>query len=75
MRWVFLSVIVVLAIATLIFALQNFRVVPLEFLNFSLRAPLAVLIVAFYLLGMATGGSLLAMIRWAMEGYKGPAAS
>ena len=46
MRWVFLSVIVVLAIATLIFALQNFRVVPVEFLNFSLRAPLAVLIVA-----------------------------
>ena len=75
MRWVFLSVIAVLAIVTLIFALQNFQVVTVSFLNFSLRAPLAVLIIAFYLLGMATGGSLWAMIRWAMEGYKRPVAS
>jgi lipopolysaccharide assembly protein A len=69
-----LAVVAVLAIATLIFALQNLQLVTVSFLNFSLRVPLAVLIAVIYLLGMATGGSLWATVRWALEGSKRPVA-
>jgi uncharacterized integral membrane protein len=74
MRWVHMAVIALLAIAVLIFAVQNLQSVTVAFLNFRLAAPLAVLAVVIYLLGMATGGSLWSLIRWALEGAKRPAA-
>jgi lipopolysaccharide assembly protein A len=70
MRWVYLAVIAVLALATLIFALQNFQSITVSFLRLQLSAPLAVLIVLIYLLGMATGGSAWALVRWAWHGSK-----
>jgi uncharacterized integral membrane protein len=70
MRWFHVAVIAVFALATLIFAVQNFQAVTVSFLSFRLTAPLAVLGVVIYLLGMATGGSLWATIRWALEGSK-----
>jgi uncharacterized integral membrane protein len=51
------------AIATALFAIQNFEIVTLTFLGFSARAPLALLVAIFYILGMATGGSLFALLR------------
>jgi uncharacterized integral membrane protein len=75
MRWIHMTVIAVLAAATLIFAVQNLQSVTVAFLNFRIAAPLAALAVVIYLLGMATGGSLWALIRWALEGAKRPAAS
>ena len=70
MRWVYLAVIAVLALAILIFALQNFQSITVSFLRLQLSAPLAVLIVLIYLLGMATGGSAWALVRWAWQGSK-----
>ena len=72
MRWFHMSLIAILAAVTLIFALQNLQSVTVAFLSFRLSAPLAVLIAVVYVLGMATGGSLWAMFRWAMEGAKRP---
>ena len=46
MRWFHIIVIAVLAIAILIFALQNLQSVTVDFLGFSLSAPLAVLFVS-----------------------------
>ena len=63
MRWFHLAVIVVLAIAFLIFAFQNLQVVTVAFLGFSIRSPLTILFIVIYVLGMATGGSLWAMLR------------
>jgi uncharacterized integral membrane protein len=68
MRWIHLTLIVLLAIAILIFAVQNFQIVTTSFLGFSMRAPLALLIAVVYLFGMVTGSSLLALIRWSMQG-------
>jgi putative membrane protein len=68
MRWFHIVLIAVLAIATLIFAVQNFQSVTVSFLNFRVSAPLALLVAVIYLLGMVTGGSLWALIRWAWEG-------
>ena len=55
MRWFYLAVIVLFAVATLVFALQNFEIVTMSFLGFKLRAPLAVLTIVVYVLGAATG--------------------
>ena len=70
MRWVNTTVIVALVIATLIFALQNFQSVTVSFLSFRVSAPLAILVAIIYLLGMATGGSAWALMRWAWRGSK-----
>lgn len=75
MRWFHMSVIAILAAATVIFAFQNLQTVTVAFLGFRLSAPLAVLVAVVYVLGMATGGSLWALFRWALEGTKRPATS
>jgi putative membrane protein len=75
MRWFHLSVIAILAAATLVFAIQNLQSVTVSFLNFQLSAPLAMLIAVVYVLGMATGGSLWAFFRWVLEGSRRPVTS
>ncbi|MEP9388726.1 hypothetical protein [Mesorhizobium sp. KR9-304] len=72
MRWVHTAVIVVLAVAFLIFALQNLQSVTVAFLGFGITAPLALLFLVIYLLGMATGGSAWTLIRWAWQGSRHP---
>jgi uncharacterized integral membrane protein len=68
MRWVHLTIIAVFVAILLIFVLQNHGLVTVSFLGFGARAPLAVLIAAFYVLGAVTGGSLFALLR---RSYKG----
>ena len=68
MRWVHLTVIILLVAATLLFALQNRDVVTMSFLGFSVRAPLAILIAVVYVIGAVTGGTLFALLR---RSYKG----
>ena len=70
MRWIYVAVIAVLALVTLIFALQNLQSVTVSFLRLQLSSPLAVLIIIVYVLGMATGGSAWALVRWAWQGSK-----
>ena len=70
MRWFNIIVIAILAIVILIFAFQNLQSVTVSFLGFSITASLAVLFVIVYLLGMATGGSVWALIRWAWQGSR-----
>jgi lipopolysaccharide assembly protein A len=68
MRWVHLTVIILLVAAILVFVLQNRDVVGISFLGFSVRAPLAILIAVVYVIGAVTGGSLFALLR---RSYKG----
>ena len=68
MRRLHLAIILLLAAATLIFALQNLEIVSVDFLWFSVRTPLAILVAATYVVGMATGGSLWALIRRSVRG-------
>ena len=70
MRWMYVAIIAVLALVTLIFALQNLQSVTISFLRLQLSAPLAVLILIIYVLGMATGGSAWALVRWAWQGSR-----
>lgn len=75
MRWLHITVVAVVAIAFLIFALQNLQLVTAAFLGFSFTAPLAILFIVVYLLGMATGGSAWSLIRWAWQGSRQPTAT
>ena len=68
MRWFYLAVIIVFAGATFVFAIQNFQSVTMAFLGFSIRMPLALMALVLYLLGIATGGSLWALLRRSFEG-------
>jgi uncharacterized integral membrane protein len=70
MRWFYLAIIVFLVLCTLIFVVQNREIVSMDFLNFSVRAPLAIMVVVFYLLGAATGGSLFALLRRSIQGSR-----
>src|SRR5262249_35582054 len=70
MRWIYLAVVVLFAGATLVFALQNLDTATVAFLGFRVRAPLAALTIIVYLLGAATGGSLLALLRRSYAGSK-----
>jgi putative membrane protein len=63
MRWLYVAIVLLLATATLIFALQNLEIVSMDFLWLGMRAPLAFLVAATYVAGMATGSSFLALIR------------
>lgn len=67
MRWLHTAVIAILIGGILIFAVQNLQSVTVSFLNLKISAPLAVLFALVYVLGMVTGGSTLALIRWAMD--------
>lgn len=73
MRWFHTAVIVILAVAFIIFAFQNLQSVTVAFLGFSFTMPLAFLFIIVYLLGMATGGSAWSLVRWAWQGSKPPA--
>jgi len=71
MRWVHLTIIVLFAAATLIFALQNLKSVTVSFLGLNLGAPLAIVIFVVYLLGAVTGGSLFALLRRSYTASRG----
>ena len=70
MRWIHLTVIVLFAVVTLVFALQNLQTVTIAFLGFSVSMPLALQAIVIYLLGMATGGSLWSLLRRSLEGSR-----
>lgn len=60
---VYLVLRVVIALIVVILFVQNIRVVEINFLAWSLSLPLALLLVAIYVLGMVSGRSLRALIR------------
>ena len=63
MRWFYLAIIIVLAAAVIIFAFQNLALVTVSFLGLSFSARIAVVVLAVYVLGAVTGGSLFALLR------------
>ena len=70
MRWLHIAVVVIFAVAVLLFLVQNFELVTMSFLGFSARSPLALLVAIVYVLGMATGGSLWSLLRRSLHGSK-----
>ncbi|PMR72649.1 DUF1049 domain-containing protein [Billgrantia endophytica] len=57
-----LAVKIGIAVLVLILVLQNIVMVEARFLIWSVRLPMALLLLVIYLLGMVTGKSLLALL-------------
>ena len=70
MRWIYLGIIILFALAIIIFALQNFEIVTMSLLGFDARVPVALVVAIAYLLGAATGGSLFALLRRSYQGSR-----
>ena len=75
MKWIHTAVVAIIAVAFVIFALQNLQSVTVAFLSFGITLPLAILFIVIYVLGMATGSSARSLMRWAWRGAKHPPAS
>jgi uncharacterized integral membrane protein len=70
MRTIYLIIIGLFLAAIIIFAAQNSGAITVSFLGFSATAPLALLAVIIYVLGMLTGSSLLALLRRSLHGAR-----
>ncbi|TXL75170.1 hypothetical protein FHP25_14920 [Vineibacter terrae] len=73
MRWVHTAVVALFVALIVDLAVENFQIVTMSFLGFSMTVPMVLQVVIVYLLGMATGSSLLALLRRAIEGVRRPA--
>ena len=67
MKWFHTAVVAVLAIIVLAFAVQNFQSTTISLFHWNITAPLAMIIVIVYVLGMLTGGSMMSLFRWAVS--------
>ena len=67
MRWFYLALITVFAVAVILFAAQNRDMTTVAFLRMDIRMPLALVMVVIYVLGALTGGSLLALLRRSVQ--------
>ena len=66
MKHVYLAVLLAMTAVVFLFKFQNLDTVTVQFLSASLTLPLSLLLLAVYVLGTPTGGTLLAMVRiWA----------
>jgi len=63
MRWVYLVLFVAIVTVIVVFVAQNRDDATLKFFNQSITAPLALFFVVVYLLGMWTGGTVIAFVK------------
>jgi len=69
-RWLHLSVVTLFAAVIVLFVAQNHQIVTMSFLGFRATLPMALLAGIIYLLGMVTGGSLIALLRRSVAGAR-----
>jgi len=70
MRILYLALLVLLLGITVLFALQNLQTITVSFLSWSLTLPIALVVIGAYVLGMASGGGVLAFLRWTLRRAK-----
>jgi uncharacterized integral membrane protein len=63
MRWVYLVLLVVIVTLIVVFVAQNRDNETLNFFNQSITAPLYAFFIVVYLLGMWTGGTVVAFVK------------
>ena len=63
MRYVYMALIAILAAIIILFKVQNLESVTVSLFSASVTLPVSVLVVLIYVLGMLTGGFLLALLR------------
>lgn len=68
MRFVYIALIVVFTAAILLFKVQNLEQVTVSLAGASATLPVSVLVLLVYVLGMLTGGFVLALLRGWVRG-------
>ncbi len=63
MRYVRISISILLLVAITVFAVQNIKSVEVSFLAWSVNAPQVFVILGTYLLGMVTGWGLVELVK------------
>lgn len=63
MRYVYMALIAAFAAIVILFKVQNLESVTVSLFAASVTMPVSVLVLLIYLLGMFTGGFLLALVR------------
>jgi len=72
MRYLYIGLIVAFTALVVIFKFQNLETATVSLFSASITLPLSVLVFAIYLLGMLTGGCLLALLKSWVRGAKRP---
>jgi putative membrane protein len=67
MRVVYFVILLLVLGAVGIFAVQNHEIITLKYLNWSISCPLSLLVVMVYLLGMASGWTVLSIMRLSLR--------
>jgi uncharacterized integral membrane protein len=68
MRYVNITLIVLITAAILLFKFQNLESVTVSLLGMSMTLPLSVFTILVYLLGMVSGGALIGLYRKLIAG-------
>ena len=69
-RYVYIALIVVLTAIVLLFKVQNLEQVTVSLLSARMTMPVSVLLLLTYVLGMFTGGFVLALVRTWVRGAR-----
>lgn len=70
MKTFYFFLLILLVAVTVLFALQNLQAITVSFLSWSVTLPIAAVVAGTYALGMVSGGSLLAFLRWTLQRAK-----
>ncbi len=70
MRYVYILLIALLTAAVLLFNFQNLETVTVSLLTLSVTLPVSLLVIGVYVLGMLTGGFLVALVRSWIRGAR-----
>lgn len=70
MRYLYMVLVVAFTALVLLFNIQNLQAVNVSFLFYSATLPVSLLVILAYLLGMATGGALLTLLRSWVKGAR-----
>ncbi len=71
MRYVYIGLIVLFTGLVLLFKFQNLETVTITLFSANISLPVSILVFVIYVLGMLTGGFLLALLRSWIAGARG----
>jgi putative membrane protein len=72
MRYLYIGLIVAFTALVVLFKFQNLETATVSLFSASITLPLSILVFAIYLLGMLTGGCLLALLKSWFRGARRP---
>jgi len=69
-RYIYIALIVAFTALVLMFKVQNFETATVTFFSISITLPVALLLIGVYVLGVVSGGALLALLRSWVSGAR-----